>query len=189
MEPSLDTATGQETVKTEPPTFVETPGPELLLFKAEISDALQGAMQAGGQPPQSPLDIVSPATEWVEEAVSNPQFYNEPPHHESNTEGHGINKLEGNRDSQGDEDSQDTDVEGPQPGNEKLEIPQDGEIDELEPRRTAPRRRTRSRRRPTKPNAETVNENGQSETDNPGNESEGKSAQLDVKDKSPDVVE
>ena len=189
VEPSLDTATGQETVKTEPPTFVETPGPELLLFKAEISDALQGAMQAGGQPPQSPLDIVSPATEWVEEAVSNPQFYNEPPHHESNTEGHGINKLEGNRDSQGDEDSQDTDVEGPQPGNEKLEFPQDGEIDGLEPRRTPPRRRTRSRRRPAKPNAETANENGQSEIDNPGNESEGESAQLDVKDKSPDVVE
>ena len=94
--------------------------------------------------------------------------------------------VEDHPDNQADEDSEDLDAEGPQPGNEKFESSQEGEG--LEPRSTPPRRRSRSRRHPAKPKAETVNENDQPETNEPGNEPEGKSAELDVGDKSPDEV-
>ncbi len=78
---------------------------------------------------------------------------------------------------------------GSQAGNEKEASSEDGEVEGRDPRRTPTRRRSRSRRRPAKPNVETVNENGQPVSDNHGNEAEGEAAQFDGGDKSPDAVE
>ena len=189
VEPSLDATNGQETLKTEPSALDEKPRPELHVFEAETSETLQVILQAGGQPHQSPLETETPATEWTGKVASNPLYVNIPPQHELITERQETNKVKGHSDNQGDEDNQDLDaegqqqgnektrddidIEGPQPGNEKIQSSQDSEGEGLEPRSTPPRRRSRSRRHPAKPKAETVNENGQTETDEPGNESEG----------------
>ncbi|PZN77748.1 MAG: ribonuclease E/G [Candidatus Methylumidiphilus alinenensis] len=175
VEPSLDATTGQETLKTEASSLDETPRPELPVFEVETSETLQVILQAGRQPPQSPLEIETPAEEWTGKVAANPQNVNPPPQHEANAGGQETHKVEDHSDNQGDEDSEDLDAEGPQPGNEKFESSQDGEG--LEPRSTPPRRRSRSRRHPAKPKAETVNENGQPETNEPGNESEGEADQ------------
>ncbi len=190
VEPSLDATPEQDAKPEDSAAADDAQIPDQSEAEVKSPATVQTEAQENIRLHQPPLEAEPPASPLVEATppLQNPPLQHGNPHESAAREVATTEHMPPGRIDQVEDEA--IEDEGPQPGNENTDYTPNDEASATEPRRTPTRRRSRSRRRPAKPDTAAGNDNGQAgdETDTAdtnGNEAAGEAETFAGGEKSP----